>query len=381
MANPDTDPAPLRAARELASEVRACAEAAETARTQPPALMRKLADAGVMGICVPAKYGGSELSAADMVRVTEELSRADGATGWCAMIGATTGVLAASLPERFAREIYGDRPGVITGGAAAPLGRARAVPGGHEVTGRWPFGSGCLHSDWLIACTVPSESGEVRGFFFARDQVRIHDTWRTGGLRATGSHDFEVANAFVPEGRSVAMGAPALCNGPLYQFSLFGLLALGICAVTLGIARHAIDELVTLAGGKVPTGSVRNLASSAVVQRQLGEAEAALRSARAYVMGAIDEAWQIAVRGESPPLDVRADLRLAAVNAAWSAARAVDLVYHAAGGTSVYDASPLSRCFRDVHAATQHIMVAQPIYELVGRVTLGLAAERELGSL
>ena len=381
MANTETDPAPLRAARELAPEIRACAEAAETARTQPPALMRKLADAGVMGICVPAKYGGTELSAADMVRVIEEVSRADGSTGWCVMIGANTGVLAALLPERVAREIYADRPGVITGGAAAPLGRFRAVSGGHEVSGRWPFGSGCLHSDWLVGGTVPSESGELRVFFFARDQVQIHDTWRTGGLRGTGSHDFEVANAFVPEGRSVAMGSAPLCSGPLYQFPIFGLLALGICAVTLGIARHAIDELVTLAGGKVPTGSASTLASRAVVQRQVGEAEAALRSARAYVMGAIDAAWRIALRGESPPLDVCADLRLAAVNAAWSAARAVDLVYHAAGGTSVYDTSPLSRCFRDVHVATQHIMVAQPIYELVGRVTLGLATERELGSL
>jgi len=213
----------------------------------------------------------------------------------------------------------------------------------------------------------------------ARDQVRILDTWHTGGLRGTGSHDFEVSDAFVPEGRSVLLGAKPRCAGPLYRFPVFGLLALGVCAVTLGISRRALDELVALAGAKLPSGSSRNLASRPVVQRQVGEAEAALRSARAYVYGAVDAAWQIASRGESLPLETRADLRLAAVNAAWSAARAVDLAYHAAGGTSVYDASPLSRCFRDIHVATQHIMVAQPIFEVVGRVTLGLPTER--GSL
>jgi alkylation response protein AidB-like acyl-CoA dehydrogenase len=311
-----------------------------------------------------------------MLRVIEEVSRADGATGWCVMIGATTGVLAASLPDSFAREIYAANPRVVTGGAAAVLGRARAVDGGHSVTGRWPFGSGCQHSDWLVGGTrMPDGSNESRLMFFARDQVRILDTWHTGGLRGTGSHDFETSDAFVPEGRSVRLGSQPQVSGPLYQFPTFGLLALGVCAVTLGIARRAIDELVALAGGKVPTGSTRSLASRAVVQRQVGEAEAALRSARAYVYGAVDAAWRIALRGESLPLDTRADLRLAAANAGWSAARAVDLAYHAAGGTSVYDSSPLSRCFRDVHVATQHIMVGQPIFEVVGRVTLGLPTE------
>ncbi|HTO07317.1 MAG TPA: acyl-CoA dehydrogenase family protein [Myxococcota bacterium] len=372
----DAEPAALRAARELAGEVRAAAAEAEAARTQPAALMRKLAGAGVMGICVPARFGGSELSPADVLRVIEEVSRADGAAGWCVMIGATTGVLAASLPEAQAAQIYGANPAVITGGAAAPLGRARAVPGGHEVSGRWPFGSGCLHSDWLVGGTAPDAAGESRLFFFARDQVRVLDTWYTGGLRGSGSHDFEVTDAFVPDGRSLVIGEPPRCPGPLYRFPTFGLLALGVCAVTLGIARRALDELVALAGAKVPTGSGRNLAARAVVQRQVGEGEAALRSARAYVYDAVGQAWQIAQRGESLPIETRADLRLAAANAAWSAARAVDLAYHAAGGTSVYDASPLSRCFRDVHVATQHIMVAQPIFELAGRVALGLLVER-----
>jgi alkylation response protein AidB-like acyl-CoA dehydrogenase len=213
--------------------------------------------------------------------------------------------------------------------------------------------------------------GEARLMFFARDQVQIHDTWYTGGLRGSGSHDFEVADAFVPEGRSVRLGSRPLCDGPLYRFPVFGLLALGVSAVALGIARRALDELVELASKKVPTGSGRNLATRSVVQRQVGEGEAALRSAQAYVYGAIDAAWQIASRGSRSARGARrAPARRCERRV--GAARAVDLVYHAAGGTVVYDASPLSRCFRDVHVATQHMMVAQPIFEVVGRVTLGL---------
>ncbi len=371
MANARTDPLQLEAARALAPEISARAADSEAARRLAPELAAKLAAAGLFSICVPARYGGGELSARDVLRVIEAVARADGAAGWCVMIGATTGVLAASLPEPFAREIYAANPRVVTGGAAAPIGRARAVAGGHQVSGRWSFGSGCQHSDWLVGGTVMDTPGEARLMFFARDQVQIHDTWYTGGLRGSGSHDFEVADAFVPEGRSVRLGSRPLCDGPLYRFPVFGLLALGVSAVALGIARRALDELVELASKKVPTGSARNLASRSVVQRQVAEGEAALRSAQAYVYGAIDSAWRTASAGQSLPLATRADLRLAAANAAWSSARAVDLAYHAAGGTAVYDSSPLSRCFRDIHVATQHMMVAQPIYEVVGRVALG----------
>src|SRR5262245_47834545 len=127
MSRADAEPEPLRAARAFAVEIRAGAVAAEAARRQDPALMQRLAAAGLFGTCVPKALGGTELAADDVLRVIGEVSRADGATGWCVMIGATTGVLAASLPEPFAREIYGANPRVITGGAAAPLGRASAV--------------------------------------------------------------------------------------------------------------------------------------------------------------------------------------------------------------------------------------------------------------
>jgi alkylation response protein AidB-like acyl-CoA dehydrogenase len=68
-------------------------------------------------------------------------------------------------------------------------------------------------------------------------------------------------------------------------------------------------------------------------------------------------------------------LRLAATHATTSAAAAVDLMYTAGGGTSIYARSALQRCFRDVHVATQHLMVAGPTYELVGRVLLGLETD------
>ena len=208
--------------------------------------------------------------------------------------------------------------------------------------------------------------------FFAASEVTIHDTWDTSGLRGTGSNDIEVKDLFVPQGRWAVLGGRPQIDAPLYRFPTLGLLALGVSAVALGIAVHAIECFIDLAAGKVPTGSSRALANRGSAQADLARAEAAVSSARAMTFEAIDAAWEIASHGGRLDQNIKARLRLAASNNTWSAVDAVDRLYHAAGGTSIYAASDMQRCFRDVHVATQHIMVAQPTFEVVGKVMLGL---------
>ena len=72
----------------------------------------------------------------------------------------------------------------------------------------------------------------------------------------------------------------------------------------------------------------------------------------------------------------RLRLRLAITHAVQSAARAVDLVYDAAGGWAIYTRNPLERCWRDIHTATQHAVAATPSYETIGRALLGGGSTR-----
>ncbi|MGH7865173.1 MAG: acyl-CoA dehydrogenase family protein, partial [Candidatus Binataceae bacterium] len=81
-----------------------------------------------------------------------------------------------------------------------------------------------------------------------------------------------------------------------------------------------------------------------------------------------------AEEGAAPSVECRRDLRLAAAHAAWQSAHAVDLMYHAGGGSSVHASSPLQRCFRDVHVVTQHFLVNSAIYDTTGRLYLGVGA-------
>ncbi len=333
---------------------------------------------------VPAAYGGDQLDVPAVLDAIEEASYHDGSLGWCAMIGATTSLLAAYLPPEWATVIYGD-PVSCTGGHAMPLGRALPVDGGLRVSGRWQWGSGSDHCTFIGGgCVVVDEEGHrapradglVAPFvFFARDEVELLDTWDVMGMRATGSTDYEVHDVVVPEGRwaEPQLGRPVI-DAPLYRFPFMAALALGVSAVSIGLGRRAGDELVELAGAKRPAQSSRTLAERPVVQADVARAEAAHRSARAFVREQVAEAWAAAEQGPLGDLD-RRNLRLAATNATIASTHAVGLMYDAAGGSAVYRTSPLERVFRDAHVATQHAMVAPRTLEVLGRVALGLPTD------
>lgn len=379
----------LRAhARALAARIADEASAIEQQRRMPPALVAELARAGLFRMLVPRELGGLEVDVTTMLDVLEEVARADGSAGWVTMIGATTGVIGAYLPDAAAREIFAD-PDVVTGGVFHPRGRAVVTDAGYRVSGRWPLASGCQHCGWLLGGCILFADGkpklrdggapEARMVIFPASEVRIIDTWNVSGMRGTGSHDIAVEDVFVPRERSVWFSTDVpQRGGTLYAFPVFGLLSLGIAAVALGIARGALDDVAALAGTKVATGSRRPLAERAAIQATFAHATAQLDGARALARQTVREVWDAAASGASVTLEQRARLRLAATNAVREATQVVDQMYEAGGATAIYAEHPLQRRFRDVHVATQHVLVAQPTWELAGRVLLGLSGDTEM---
>jgi alkylation response protein AidB-like acyl-CoA dehydrogenase len=383
----DTAPmSPVEVAHALTPAIRASIDEIERGRRLPLPLAQAMAGAGLFRLLVPRSLGGSEEHPTTVIRTIEEVARVDGSAGWCLMIGATSALVSAYLPEPVARTIYAADPAVITGGALAPTGTATVDGSGYRVNGRWAFGSGVEHCAWLIANCVVMENGrpvmtaagspEIRIALVPAAEVEVVDTWTVAGLRGTGSHDFAIVDRWVPTERTVDLPRDApLEPGTLYRFPLFGLLALGVAATITGMARGAIDALVELAAAKVPTGSRRVLRERVHAQMQVAQAEALLRSARAFLFDAIDEVWRAAESGVGVTPEHRALLRLAAAHAATSGAEVVDLMYHAGGASSIYASNPLQRFFRDVHTATQHTMVSPSIYETAGRLFLGLESD------
>jgi alkylation response protein AidB-like acyl-CoA dehydrogenase len=355
----------------LGEEADRRARETEALRRLPDELAAGLVRSGLLRAWVPEAYGGESLGVLPVLDAIEELAFWDGATAWCGAIGATTSLTAAFLPPEWAQRIYGD-PAAVTGGYAMPAGTARRVEGGLVVDGTWSWGSFSHHCTWLGGgVLVDGGEGGAPFVFFEPAQVELLDTWRVMGLRGTGSGDYRVKEAFVPEGRWVRLGGAApVVETPVARLPFLGMLALGVCSVGLGLARRAHHELVELAGGKHPTGSSRTLAERPVVQAEVAQAEAAFRSARSFIRDVVAEAEADPTNPESARR-----IRLAATNATWQAAGAVDRMYAAGGGSSIHEDSPLQRVFRDVHVVTQHGMVAARTFEPLGRMALGLPTD------
>jgi alkylation response protein AidB-like acyl-CoA dehydrogenase len=163
-----------------------------------------------------------------------------------------------------------------------------------------------------------------------------------------------------------------LPDRPLFRFPQFALLAHGVAAVAMGIARASIREFVRIAGEKRRSGASVTLAHHTPAQIEVALAEARLRSARAFFYETIEAAWSLAVEGSPVPVEARRDLRLATTHALQASLQIVDAMYTLGGGSAVYESSPLQRHLRDVHVASQHIMVSTHTLETIGQLLLGV---------
>lgn len=378
-------PDPLAAARAFVPEIRACADQIEQERRLPDSLVDALAAAGLFKLTVPQALGGSETPLHSVLDVIEEVSRADGSTGWTVLVANQDGIGGAYLPPRGAEKIFTD-PRAYVAGVATPAGRAQAVEGGYRLTGRWRYASGCLHATWMFGISTvydgdsprlrPDGTSENRFFYMPVGECEIIDTWHVTGMRGTGSHDFAVTDVFVPDECSIPFSIPGIPgfrgtryhDGPLYEVSLQVVTA-GFAPLSLGIARGAIDTFVEMIGGGDSRKSY--LRENAAIQAEIGKAEAQLRAARAFVYEAVGAAWESAVQTGHVTDEQRLLIRLAARHAVITAPQVVEALWYAGGALSIFESNPLERRFRDVHVAGQRI--PPMIYGDFGRHALGMA--------
>jgi len=381
---------PLEVARSLAPRIRARADEIEATRQLPPDLVMELANARLFKVALPEAEGGLGADILTALRVIEEVARADGSTGWCLAMAINTFRQSAQLAPEVRRELFFSDPVGVSAGSARERGRAVAVPGGYRVTGHWFFASGCMHSHLLHgACKVfdgdrprlrPNGDQEIRiAFFHPKSQARIIDNWDVSGLRGTGSHDIAVDDLFVPEEHTFsALDRRARVTGPMNRIHGFDLAGCGFCCVGLGVARAAIDAFIALATVKIPRSSSDLLRERALVQVQVGEAEALLRSGRAFLFEIVEAMWKTVLGGDPVTEHQRSELRLAMTHAAQSAAKATHMVCVAAGTTSIFASSPLERYARDAEVVTRHNQLQFVNYEAVGRTMFGLESTSPL---
>lgn len=373
----------VAAARRLAPELSERANDNEQRRTMAPDLVEKMRRAGLFRLGLPAALGGLECDPLTIIETIEEVSRADGSAGWTAFIGNNT-ALAAWLDPFIAKQIVADDPDFVVAGAFAPTGTAR--PEGDElvIDGRWSFCSGSPHADWFTTgvivmdgvspCLAPTGRPDWRLALYPASDGEIIDTWHVAGLQGTGSHDILARAVHIPRERTVMpFYEPAHFDGPLYRLPFPLFLMTFVSGFPLGVARRALDEFAALAATKsraLPPGP--KMVEDAAVQVELARAEAAVRSARAFVVESLSAAFSSVCAGDDVSRPQRTDAVMATLNAARAARAAVDCVFAMAGAGALFANSPLQRCARDLMAGTQHLVLGMNQWKTVGRVLFGL---------
>ncbi len=367
----------LAAVTELAERLPARATEIERAGRLPADLVATLRQARVFTLWMPRELGGLEAEPAVVLRVVETLAAADGSTGWCVATGLASNCVGAFVPEAGARQLY--PTGLeLAGGALMPGGRATPQPdGSYLVQGRWSFGSGVQHCDWVVGGAIVTEAAsgappDLRAVVMPASEVEFLQNWDAIGLQGTASGDFQAEGIRVPPEHTLVPDRLAPWPaGSMWRIPLSALLFPVLAGVPLGLARRAVAELTALAGSKTPFRSTRLLADREVLQADLARASALVESGHQYLVASMQALWQAAAAGDPPTVRQRAQVRLAAAHATADAAEAVQLCYRSAGSTAVWRGHPLERLLRDVNAAAQHYGISPVVYESAGRVLLG----------
>lgn len=371
----------IETARSMAPEIRERADEIEAARRVPDDIVKRLAAAGCFRMSVPRSAGGLEVDPLTNFAVVEELARADASVGWCVMIGSGTAWgLSGVATDELLGKIFA-KPEAIVTGFNAVSGVARAVDGGYRLTGRWPFGSGIQHSDYLALSTLITDDGESlrmrpdgkhqwRTLVIPRTDLEVLDTWRTTGMRGTGSHDYTATDVFVPEERSLSLIDDPRRPNPMYRYPAFYLHNMG--AVPLAVGAAAIEAMQRGKGpfradklmvAVQPNHMLRNV--------WLGEAAGMVAAARELAHASARSTWQLLADGGELTLQQRAMFRISMAHCFRAGSEAVLKMFDAFGSSAIYAVNPIDRYMRDVQTMKQHGAVAYRIYDRCGPMLLG----------
>jgi indole-3-acetate monooxygenase len=345
--------------RAYASGLRARAPEIERMGRIPGDVLDGLKATGLLRAALPPPLGGVEMTVPEITRAVSLLAEGDASVAWCAAVALNAALAVVSLPAEVFTELFPD-PDLITATVLPPAGRAVRREGGYLLSGRWTYGSGITHADRVMAGFQTPE-GAPRIAVFDAAHVRVLDTWNTTGLRGTGSHDFEVADLFIPERHTFGLVRPGTRQEPLHLRA--DNLALKMAGVPLGIGRSALNaarEILTARRSAPPRPGV---------PADLAHAEALIGAADAYVYSTLGDAWAAQAAGLTPE---RGTAALARQFAHRACREAVQLLYDAVGSAAVYtERTPLDRCLRDLMTAGHHVASSEKILDGVGDLRLG----------
>lgn len=320
---------------------------------------------------VPAELGGGGAEPAELAEMLRRLGRHCPSTALAfAMHTHPVALLAwrwrhqQAPVEPLLRRIAQEQLVLLTSGGSDWLiggGKAERADGGFRIYARKVFASGAPAGDLLSTSAVWADAPEgpaVLHFAVPLNApgVRVVETWRAMGMRATGSHDVEIDGWFLPDA-AVAGKRPQGKWHPLFHMIAMTAMPL-VYAVYLGVAEAAREAARAVA---------RKRAADPDVVLAMGELDNELLAAQ------LAHARLVALVTEGRPgPETTGAIFAARTLTANAALRTVEKALQLAGGQGYRRESPLERLFRDIQAARFHPLKEKEQFRLCGRLALGL---------
>ncbi|MCB1691149.1 MAG: hypothetical protein KDI19_00210 [Pseudomonadales bacterium] len=325
--------------------------------------------------CAAAEdVGGLGIDPLTQLEVFEAVTAAESAAGWNLMISAILAqVVGSRVADDAAHEIFGSGEFPIFAGLVWPRGRAVTTEGGYSLTGRWPFCSGIHQADWVLGgamcfdgdkqLTNPDGTPSSCLAVLRKRDVDVHDTWHVTGLRGTGSADFSVTDAFVPESCAFGPFEPATTRGTPWT-RLPGPLVSGTGhgGFALGVGQRMLQELKTTIAATSRSMTDTTLGDRESFQLGLGRLMVRFDAARTLVFDSHLNLWTSAMNDAYPQKADVDRMRTSIIHATELAVEIAQFAFRAAGTVALSETSPIQRYLRDILAAQQHAYVRDSGY-------------------
>ena len=370
-------------ARDIAkAEIEPHAARWDREHTFPRDLYPKLAELGLMGICIPEEYGGAGADFLSYILVLEEISRADAGVGVTVAVhtsAVTLPILTFGSDEQRARFVpplaRGDAIGAFaltepeSGSDAASLRtRADATGDGWQISGTKQFISTAEHAGtFLLFARTDQDTPGARGvsaFILDAEHIRVTGREEKLGLNSSVTNSIAVDAAVEcdrllhEEGRGFHVAMATLDGGRI-----------GIAAQALGIAQAAYDVARAYALERRQFG--KRIGEFEAVQWKLADMSTELDAARLLVYRA---AW-LKQQGE-PHTEAGAKAKVfASEMARRHSGEAIQIL----GGYGYTTEFPVERYYRDARVTEIYEGTSEIQRLVIARTILGLS-ERSLAS-
>jgi alkylation response protein AidB-like acyl-CoA dehydrogenase len=365
--------------RDLLPMIAENALVAEKQRKPVDAVIDKLKQTGVFRSYVPKRFGGFEIDTDTFIDIGMAISEACTSTGWVTTFYMEHNWMLAQFPRPTQDEIFGTQPYVLAPASISPSGKAQRVDGGYRVSGRWGWGTGVMHADWVfLNGMVEGESLEPRLFIVPRDQIEVDDTWYCAGMEGTGSNDIIADNVLVPEARSeslisMSLGRGSGASSACYRHPMLPLLSIAAATPALGAARKALTLFTHRLGGRVLFGTLTKQAERPGAQILLGNCAVQVRAAEVLLRDVGRELSRWGDAEEICPVEVRARMRLQVAQVVQSCRDVVQNLMKASGAGAHMRSHDMQRILRDINTLSCHtVFDAEVGAENYGRVLLGM---------